>query len=132
LAQVAIGAAVLALALQVAVMWRAPYADPVILPVVVLLNLLGISVIESVHAANDIYGIRSSASADRQLLCATIGVVLCIEVLVLLRDHRRLLRYTWIFAVSGAVLLLLLLVPGLGRARNGSRIWISLAGFSFQ
>src|SRR5699024_5482044 len=57
LMQYGIGAAVLALALQVAVMWRTPYADPVILPLVVLLNLLGIAVIESVHAANEIYGL---------------------------------------------------------------------------
>ena len=64
LLQVAVGSLVLALVLQVAVMWRAPYADPVILPIVVLLNLLGVTMIESVHAANEIYGLRSSASAE--------------------------------------------------------------------
>ncbi|WP_394216496.1 FtsW/RodA/SpoVE family cell cycle protein [Brachybacterium vulturis] len=127
-----IGAAVLALVLQIAVMWRAPYADPVILPLVVLLNLLGIAMIESVHAANEIYGIRTSASADRQMLWAALGVLLCVAVLVMLRDHRRLRRFTWISAVAGGVLLLLPLAPVIGSARNGSRIWIDLAGFSFQ
>lgn len=88
------------------------YADPVILPIVVLLNLLGVSMIESVHAANEIYGLRSSRGADRQMLWAVIGVVLCVALLVLLRDHRWLRRYTWISAVAGGVLLLLpLLVP---------------------
>ncbi|MDN5820753.1 MAG: FtsW/RodA/SpoVE family cell cycle protein [Brachybacterium sp.] len=127
-----IGAAVLALVLQCAVMWRAPYADPAILPLVVLLNLLGIAMIESVHAANQIFGIRSSASADRQMLWAVLGVLLCVAVLVMLRDHRRLRRFTWISAVAGAVLLLLPLAPVIGSARNGSKIWITLAGFSFQ
>jgi len=132
LLQVAIGALVLVAVLQIAVMWRAPYADPVILPIVVLLNLLGVTMIESVHAANEIYGLRSSASADRQMLWAVIGVVLCVALLVLLRDHRWLRRYTWISAVAGGVLLLLPLVPVIGSARNGSKIWISVAGFSFQ
>ncbi len=132
LLQVGIGALVLVAVLQIAVMWRAPYADPVILPIVVLLNLLGVTMIESVHAANEIYGLRSSASADRQMLWAVIGVVLCAALLVLLRDHRWLRRYTWISAVAGGVLLLLPLVPVIGSARNGSKIWISVAGFSFQ
>ncbi|WP_062947333.1 FtsW/RodA/SpoVE family cell cycle protein [Brachybacterium sp. sponge] len=132
LLQIAIGALVLVAVLQIAVMWRAPYADPVILPIVVLLNLLGVTMIESVHAANEIYGLRSSASADRQMLWAVIGVVLCVALLVLLRDHRWLRRYTWISAVAGGVLLLLPLVPVIGSARNGSKIWISVAGFSFQ
>ena len=132
LLQIGIGSLVLVLVLQIAVMWRAPYADPVILPLVVLLNLLGIAVIESVHAANDIFGLRSSASADRQMLWAVLGVGLCVALVVLLRDHRRLRRYTWISAVVGAVLLLLPLVPVIGSARNGSKIWISIAGFSFQ
>jgi cell division protein FtsW (lipid II flippase) len=123
---------VLVLVLQIAVMWRAPYADPVILPLVVLLNLLGVAMIESVHSANAIFGLRSSASADRQMLWAVLGVALCVALVVLLRDHRRLRRYTWISAVAGAVLLLLPLVPVIGSARNGSKIWIYIAGFSFQ
>ncbi|AXK46116.1 FtsW/RodA/SpoVE family cell cycle protein [Brachybacterium saurashtrense] len=127
-----IGAAALALVLQSVVMWRAPYADPVILPLVTLLNLLGIAMIESVHSANEIYGIRTSASADRQMLWAILGVLLCAALLVVLRDHRRLRRYTWISAVVGAVLLLMPLLPLIGSSRNGSRIWISVAGYSFQ
>jgi cell division protein FtsW (lipid II flippase) len=132
LLQIGIGSLVLVLVLQIAVMWRAPYADPVILPLVVLLNLLGVAMIESVHSANAIFGLRSSASADRQMLWAVLGVALCVALVVLLRDHRRLRRYTWISAVAGAVLLLLPLVPVIGSARNGSKIWIYIAGFSFQ
>ena len=132
LTTMAIAATVSVIALQVAVMWRAPYADPVILPIVVLLNLLGIAVIASVDSANTLYTSRATAVADRQMLWSLLGVALCIAVLMLLRDHRWLRRYTWIFAVTGAVLLLLPLMPGLGDERNGSRIWISIGGNSFQ
>ena len=128
----AVGALVVAAVLQAAVMWRAPYADPVILPLVVLLNLLGIAVIASVDSARILYQDRSSAVAERQMLWAALGVILCVLVLVVLRDHRWLRRYTWIAALTGGVLLLLPLVPGLGTSRYGSKIWISIAGNSFQ
>lgn len=132
LMQVGIGAAVVAVLLQIAVMWRAPYADPTILPIVVLLNMLGVAVIASIDSANTLYGPRATAMADRQMIWSVLGAALCIGVLVALRDHRWLRRYTWIFALTGALLLLMPLVPGLGSERNGSRIWISIAGNSFQ
>ncbi|MCT2295936.1 FtsW/RodA/SpoVE family cell cycle protein [Brachybacterium muris] len=132
LMQVGIGAAVVAVLLQIAVMWRAPYADPTILPIVVLLNMIGIAVIASIDSAKALYTSTATHVADRQMIWTVLGAVLCIAVLVLLRDHRWLRRYTWIFASLGAVLLLMPLVPGLGDERNGSRIWISIAGNSFQ
>ncbi|MBM7501982.1 cell division protein FtsW (lipid II flippase) [Brachybacterium muris] len=132
LMQVGIGAAVVAVLLQIAVMWRAPYADPTILPIVVLMNMIGIAVIASIDSAKALYTSTATHVADRQMIWTVLGAVLCIAVLVLLRDHRWLRRYTWIFASLGAVLLLMPLVPGLGDERNGSRIWISIAGNSFQ
>ena len=132
LMQVGIGAAVVAVLLQIAVMWRAPYADPTILPIVVLLNMIGIAVIASIDSAKALYTSTATHVADRQMIWTVLGAALCIALLVLLRDHRWLRRYTWIFASLGAVLLLMPLVPGLGDERNGSRIWISIAGNSFQ
>lgn len=132
LLQVGIGALALAILLQGVIMWRAPYADPVILPLVVLLNMLGIAVIASVDTANDVFRDQTTNVAARQMQWTAIGVIICAVVLALLRDHRWLRRYTWIFAVCGAVLLMLPLVPGLGSERYGSKIWISVAGNSFQ
>ncbi len=60
------------------------------------------------------------------------GVALFIAVLVLLRDHRRLQAFTYTSGLAAVVLLLLPLVPGLGKNINGARIWIHLFGFSFQ
>ena len=128
---VAIGTAVVALALQIGVMWRAPYADPVILPIVTLLNLIGFSVIASIDSANELYR-RATHIADRQMMWAVVGVVLCLAVIIGLRDHRWLRRYTWISALLGATLLLMPLMPGIGDARNGSRIWIRIGSNTFQ
>ena len=82
LTAVAIGAVACALAVQIAVMWRAPYADPVLLPIVMLLNLLGIAVIASVDSANTLYTSNPTAVADRQMLWSVLGAILCIAVLV--------------------------------------------------
>src|SRR5690606_32540313 len=58
--------------------------------------------------------------------------LLAAAVIVLLRDHRTLRRYTYTAMVAGLGLLILPLVPGLGRTINGARIWIEVAGYSFQ
>ena len=62
----------------------------------------------------------------------TLGVVLFIGTLLFLRDHRVLQRFTYTLGLASILLLLLPLVPGLGATINGARIWIRLAGFSFQ
>lgn len=128
----AITVAVLAVALQVVVTWRAPYADPVILPVTLLLNLLGLTAIASYDSARAVFAGKETHYADRQLIWTVVGVVAACAVLALLRDHRVLRRYTWVSALVGAVFLLLPLVPGLGQDVYGARIWIRVAGYSFQ
>jgi len=58
--------------------------------------------------------------------------VLFLGVLLVVRDHRRLQRYTYTFGLLGLVLLLLPLAPGIGTTRNGATLWIRVAGYSFQ
>src|SRR5699024_4758733 len=48
------------------------------------------------------------------------------------RDHRLLRRYTYASGLAALVLLLLPLVPLLGRTVNGARIWIFIGPMSFQ
>ena len=62
----------------------------------------------------------------------TLGVVLFIATLVLLRDHRVLTRFTYTCGLAAIVLLLLPMVPGIGKTINGARIWIGVGPFSFQ
>ena len=62
----------------------------------------------------------------------TLGVLLFVGTLVLLRDHRLLTRFTYTFGLAAILLLLLPMVPGLGETINGSKIWIQVGPFGFQ
>jgi cell division protein FtsW (lipid II flippase) len=67
-----------------------------------------------------------------QLTWFAIAVVLFIAVLVLVRDHRRLQRYTYTFGLIGIVLLVLPLAPVIGTTVNGATLWVRMFGLSFQ
>ncbi|MGH3328760.1 MAG: FtsW/RodA/SpoVE family cell cycle protein [Streptomycetales bacterium] len=132
-----LGLAVLAAAAHLAVRRFAPYADPLLLPAVILLNGLGLALIHRIdlaeaEAARQFGGGPPDTLAPAQLTWTTVGVGLFILVLVLVRDHRTLQRYTYTAMVAGLALLLLPLTPGLGATIHGARIWIQVAGFSFQ
>src|SRR3712207_5177603 len=118
--------AALAVGAHVVVRMTAPYADPVLLPVVTALNGLGLAMIYRWDLAQE------TGYSAKQLMWTTLGVVLFAAVLVLLRDHRRLQAYTYTTRLAALVLLMLPLVPGLGKEINGARIWIGIAGWSFQ
>ncbi|MFD4985735.1 FtsW/RodA/SpoVE family cell cycle protein [Streptomyces sp. NPDC058374] len=116
----------------------APYADPLLLPVATLLNGLGLVLIwrldqsERLQAlARKAYG-SFSPSAPSQLMYSAIGIAFFVAVVVFLKDHRILQRYTYISMVGALILLLLPLVPGLGTDVFGAKIWIRVAGFSIQ
>ncbi|MFE1318938.1 FtsW/RodA/SpoVE family cell cycle protein [Kitasatospora phosalacinea] len=114
---------VLALLAHAAVRWRARWADPLLLPIAVLLNGIGLVVIYRLDRN------PGSAAAPTQLLWSTLGVGLFIAVLLLLRDHRRLQRYAY---VGAFVALVLLVLPVFFPPVYGSRIWITLGPLSFQ
>ncbi|MER7694102.1 FtsW/RodA/SpoVE family cell cycle protein [Streptomyces sp. NPDC097610] len=118
------GLGVLALLAHVAVRLRAPYADPLLLPIAVLLNGLGLVLIYRL----DLETPRDRA-APIQLIWSTLGVTLFIAAVLFLRDHRVLQRYTYVSVVAALGLLIL---PILFPAVNGARIWIRIAGFSIQ
>jgi cell division protein FtsW (lipid II flippase) len=84
----------------------APYADPLLLPAVALLVGLGLSFIHRLDLAAQQAGSSvSREDAPVQLVWATLGVVLFIGVLVVLRDHRLLSRFAYTLALIGLVLL---------------------------
>ncbi|HEY5821355.1 MAG TPA: FtsW/RodA/SpoVE family cell cycle protein [Propionibacteriaceae bacterium] len=128
LASVAAVCVALALVAHLAVRWRLPYADPVILPCVVLLNGLGLVMIHRIDVINSppIHGTR------QQLIWTAIGVVMFVLVAVVLRDHRPLQRFTYTLGLAGIVLLLLPLAPGIGTSKFGAQIWIQVGPYSFQ
>ncbi|MFJ9891830.1 FtsW/RodA/SpoVE family cell cycle protein [Streptomyces sp. NPDC091280] len=118
------GLGVLALLAHLAVRLRAPDADPLLLPIGVLLNGLGLVLIYRLDLETP-----GDRAAPTQLVWSTLGVTLFIVVVVALRDHRVLRRYAY---VSVAAALALLTLPVLFPAVNGARIWIRIAGFSIQ
>ena len=125
LAAVCVGLAGLA---HLAVRWRLPYADPVILPCVVLLNGLGLAMIHRIDLIND----PPTNGARQQLIWTGLGVLLFLLVVVLLRDHKVLQKFTYTIGLVGVVLLLMPLVPGLGTEKFGAQIWIQVGPYSFQ
>ena len=116
-----------ALFLHVAVTLLAPWADQVILPAVVFLNGIGLAMIMRLELA----GVRG-ANVVRATQWSLVSAVCAVILLAVLRDHRNLRKFSYLSMIVGLVLLLLPLVPGLGRTINGARRWISLFGFSFQ
>ncbi|MDT3398271.1 FtsW/RodA/SpoVE family cell cycle protein [Streptomyces sp. B1866] len=113
----------------------APYADPLLLPIASLLNGLGLVLIWRLDQSPRLARIAQArdqvfqASAPKQLLYSAMGIALFVAVLLLLKDHRRLQRYTYI---SMAAALVLLILPVFFPAVYGARIWINVAGFSIQ
>jgi cell division protein FtsW (lipid II flippase) len=112
-------------------------ADPVLLPSVTLINGLGLAIIHRLDLAAADRATRLGidappAAAPPQLTWTAVGVILFVVVLVGVRDHRVLQRFTYTAMLAGLGLLLLPLVPGIGTTINGARIWIRVAGFSFQ
>jgi cell division protein FtsW (lipid II flippase) len=133
----AAGIGVLALIAHMALRYRAPYADPVLLPCAVLLNGLGVAMIHRIDlglaAISQANGrTPRSPAAPQQITWTAVGVILFLVVILVVRDHRRLQAATYTAGLGGLVLLVLPLVPGLGVDLNGARIWVHLLGMSFQ
>jgi len=123
--------ALMVIACHVVVRFVAPYADPVLLPVVAALNGLGLAVIHRLDLTYTELG-RDDGFASRQLIWMALGIALFIGTLLVLRDHRSLQRFTYTSGLAAILLLLLPLMPVIGTEINGARIWIRVAGFSFQ
>ncbi len=123
--------AALVIGAHIVIRFVAPYADPVLLPVVAALNGLGLAVIHRIDLGYATRG-RETDFARQQLVWMTLGVLLFVATLMILRDHRVLARFTYTIGFGAIALLLLPMVPGIGRTINGARIWINLGPFSFQ
>ncbi|THE08518.1 FtsW/RodA/SpoVE family cell cycle protein [Microbacterium oleivorans] len=124
------GLAGLALALHIVTRICARDADPFVLPIATLLTGLGIAMIYRLDIAKDRIGWGSLGS--RQLVWAAIAITGAILIVIFLRNYRVLFRYTYVFGLSGILLLLLPFVPGLG-IKAGADVWVSIGGvFSFQ
>jgi cell division protein FtsW (lipid II flippase) len=127
------GLAFLALfgAAHLAVRRWAPFADPLILPCVALLNGIGLVVIHRLDLAFASRAARNastySALAPKQLIYTAVGLFLFVMILLLVKDHRAVAKYGYTFGLVG---LFLLVLPGVLPASisevAGAKLWIRL------
>ncbi|TJZ50158.1 FtsW/RodA/SpoVE family cell cycle protein [Streptomyces piniterrae] len=117
----ALGLGLLAGVAHLVVRKWAPYADPLMLPIATLLNGMGLVFIWRLDQEPSL----GSAMAPNQLMWSTFGVALFLAILIFLKDHRVLQRYTYI---SMVVALVLLIAPVFFPGVNGAKIWITIPG----
>lgn len=110
---------------HIALLIFAPQADQLMLPVASLLNGIGLVTIHRLDLAT------GSSMAGRQVMWTLVGIVLLIGVLVLVRDHKVLSKYSYLLGLVGLVLLALPLVWPTS-INADARIWISIGPFSVQ
>ena len=106
----------------------APNADGMLLPLAGLLNGLGYVFIVRLDEASP----EPAGLAGLQATWAILGMGAFVGTLVVLSESRTLERYRYTAGLIGLGLLLLPLVPFLGREINGSRIWVSFGPVNFQ
>lgn len=107
---------------HLATRWLARGADGTLLPLITLLNGLGYVVITRLD--DELAGLQTTWTF--------IGVAAYVGTLIVVQRANDLARYKWSFFAAGAFLLLLPLVPGVGRSFGGARIWVSIGPVNFQ
>ncbi|MFC4054780.1 FtsW/RodA/SpoVE family cell cycle protein [Actinomadura syzygii] len=130
-----------------------PYADPLLLPLAVALNGIGLAMIYRLdldtskdHKIAEAAGkklLKDAADAPGQLMWTFVGIGLFVIAVLLMRDTdkpdaplsvtpKTAQRYTYLIGLTGVIFLLLPIVPGIGMEINGARVWIHLGPLSVQ
>jgi len=107
---------------HVAVRILAPDADGMLLPLAAVLNGVGYVFIARLDPH----------LAGLQAVWTGLGIGAFVATLALIRQARDLERYRYSFAALGVALLLMPLLPVVGRNINGARLWVRLGTITFQ
>ena len=107
---------------HIAIRKLAPAADPLLLPLAAILNGIGYVFIARIDG--DLAGLQASWTA--------VSILGFVVTLVVVRDLRVLQRYRYTFGLVGVLLLIMPLLPVVGREYFGSRIWVSIGPVNFQ
>ncbi|WP_443055842.1 FtsW/RodA/SpoVE family cell cycle protein [Streptomyces sp. NBC_00239] len=118
-----------ALVAHLAVRRFAAHADPLLLPVTVLLSGIGLVLLHRLDAAYAV-AYNAPAVAPGQRMWCGVGVAACAAVVALLKDYRRLQRYLYL---TMAAALVLLAAPAFSSGDTyGAKRWIVLGTLSLQ
>jgi cell division protein FtsW (lipid II flippase) len=74
----------------------------------------------------------SGGLATEQATWIVVGLLAFGATLIVVRDHRMLDAYTYTIGLLGVILLMLPMVPGIGRTINGARLWVQVGPIGFQ
>jgi len=102
--------------------WRAPGADPVLLPTVFILAGTGLAILTRL-APNEVMW---------QVTLLFVAISVMIFVLFAVPKLERLSDYKYTMFLGCVILQVLPFIPGLGVTYQGATRWINVAGFSFQ
>lgn len=109
-------------AAHVVIRRSAPWTDPALFPIAGVLTGIGFAVIFRL----------SGGLAAEQATWIVVGLIGFGATLLIVRDHRQLDAYTYTIGLAGLALLLLPIVPGIGRTINGARLWVKVGPVGFQ
>lgn len=121
----------MALVIHMVLRRRASEADPLILPIGVVLNGLGLSMIYRLDLATLANG-GTDLFAGRQVAWTVVAMAAAAAVIIYVPSHLFLRRYVYVSMVIGIALLLAPSLPLIGRTINGARLWIGIGPFTFQ
>ncbi|MFK0192168.1 FtsW/RodA/SpoVE family cell cycle protein [Kitasatospora sp. NPDC090308] len=129
------GLGALALLLHLAVRRWAPYADPLILPLAVLLSGFGLVLLDRLDRSYALWhpdkgDWQKLPAAPAQVQWTVIAALLAVGVLAVVRHHRLFQKYVYLI-MTGA--LVLLAAPAFFSGDSfGAKRWIRVGGLSFE
>ncbi|MEY4639904.1 MAG: hypothetical protein RLY13_902 [Actinomycetota bacterium] len=110
---------------------RASEADALILPIAVVLNGLGISMIYRLDLGSIANG-GTELFGMKQIIWTMIAMAVAAAVIIWVPSHLFLRRYVYVSMILGLGLLLAPSLPFIGRSINGARLWIGIGPLTFQ
>jgi cell division protein FtsW (lipid II flippase) len=129
---------VLFLGLHFVVRFTAPYADPVLIPAVALVNGLGVGFLRRLDLARAIANKQPepgifAGTGGRQLAWTLASLILAAVLLLVVRDHKVVSRYAYTLGLVGIVLVMIpAVLPSSLSEVNGAKLWIRFGSFTIQ
>ncbi len=123
--------AVAAFVFHLILRFKAKNADSLILPLAVLLNGLGVAMIYRLDLAKIADG-ATDLFAYKQVIWTVVAIAAAAAVVLYVPNHLFLRKYVYVSGAIGLGLLILPVVPFIGRRINGASLWIGIGNFTFQ